>query len=240
MVDYWPTFATGGEDISGANFLMLFNPSTRKLIYKFNLTTITQARYGGFQDLEFDPSGNVYIVGEYPSCILRVDSKGKDITNWYLNTTAANHTIAGFTGLAAKEWTLLASHSSEGSLFRFDMRKPRGIPHPVRISPAHKIESPDAIQLPPRYNGTVLLVAELFKGVSVFWDRKGKWEAAKYLGLVPWLETTVAVVTAPVQVGDAVYMNLIPFGSAPGGGAGNQTDFLYYDITDKVDALLAK
>jgi hypothetical protein len=33
VVDYWPTFATGGQDISGTNYIMLFDPSTRKLIY---------------------------------------------------------------------------------------------------------------------------------------------------------------------------------------------------------------
>jgi len=237
VVDYWPTFATGGQDLSGANYIMLYDPSTHKLLYKYNLTTVTQGRFGGYGDLEFDPDNNVYVVGGYPSSILKVN-KGKTIDVWYLNKTSiANHTTNGFTGLASNGWTLLASDNASGNLYQFDMRSARGTPVPVRVTPAHKIESSDAIQLPPRYKGTVLLVAELWKGVSVFRDKKGKWEEAEYLGIVDWTDPS-AVVTAPVQIGDGLYMNLIPFGSAPGGGAGNLTNFLYYDITDKVEKLL--
>jgi hypothetical protein len=236
VVDYWPTFATGGQDISGTNYIMLFDPSTRKLIYKHNLTTITQGRFGGFQDVEYDPDDNVYVVGTYPSSIVRVDSKGKKIEAWYVNDNL-NHTIAGYTGLASKGWTLITSDDSSGNLYSLNMRSARGIPRLIPVTPAHKIESPDAIQLPPRYKGTVLLVAELLKGVSVFRDKKGKWGEAEYLGIVEWTDPSV-VVTAPVQVGDGVYMNLVPFGAAPDGGAGNVTDFLYFDITARVDALL--
>lgn len=217
---------------------MLLDPSTRKLLYKHNLTKITQGRFGGFQDVEHDPNNNVYVVGTYPSSILRVDNRGKKIETWYLDETS-NHTVAGFSGLASKDWILLASDNVSGGFYRFDMRSAHGIPHFITVTPAHKIESPDAIQLPPRYKGTVLLVADLRKGVSVFRDKKRKWEEAEYLGTVEWTDPS-AVVTAPVQVGDGVYMNLVPFGAAPGGGAGNVTDFLYFDITAEVDALLQK
>ncbi|KAF2281579.1 uncharacterized protein EI97DRAFT_473213 [Westerdykella ornata] len=236
VVDYWPTILTGGVDMSGTNYIMLLDPETRKLLYNFNITTVTQGRASGYQDVEFDPDDNVYVVGTYPSSIVKVDSKGKNLGIWYLDDKI-NSTVAGFTGLAANGWTLLASHSSEGNLYRLDMRSKRGKPELISVAPPHKIDTPDAIQLPPRYKGTVLLVAELFKGVSVFRDKTGKWKNAEYRGLVEWTDPG-SVVTAPVQVGDAVYMNLVPFGAGPGGGAGNATEFLYYDITAQVDALL--
>jgi hypothetical protein len=186
--------------------------------------------------VECDPDNNVYVVGTYLSSIVRVDGKGKKIEAWYLNDNL-NYTIAGYTGLASKGWTLLASDDASGNLYRLNMRSARGIPRLVPVTPAHKIESPDAIQLPPRYKSTVLLVAELLEGVSVFRDKKGKWEEAQYLGIVEWTDPSV-VVTASVQVGDGIYMNLVPFGAAPDGEAGNVIDFLYFDITARVDALL--
>ena len=238
IVNYWPTIATFGRDLNGTNFIMLFDPATRKVLYKHNLTDITHNRFGGFQDLEHDPDNNVYIVGTFPSSILRVDSKGKKIETWYLNDKPIlNATNGGFTGLSATGWTLLASDRGTGKLNRLDMRSRRGTPQVIPVTPPYTIENPDAIQLPPKYKGIVLLVAELFKGVSVFRDKKGKWEKAEYLGIVPWTDPII-VVTAVVQVGDAIYMNLLPFGPGEGGGAGNETRFLYYDITAKVDALL--
>jgi hypothetical protein len=240
LVNYWPTLLTGGKDVSGTNFIMLYNPTTRELLYKHNLSTITHNRFGGFQDLEHDPENNVYIVGTQPSSILKVNSKGTKIETWYLNDyPVLNTTIAGFTGLASTGWLLLASDRASGSLYRLNMHAPRGNPQPILVTPPYKIENPDAIQLPPRYKGTVLLVAEVFKGVSVFRDKRGTWEKAEYLGRVEWTHPIV-VVTAPVQVGDAIYMNLLPFGSGVDGGAGNETNFLYFDITAQLEALLQK
>lgn len=219
---------------------MLFDPSTHEVLYKHNLSTVTRNRFGGFQDLEHDPDNNVYIVGTQPSSILKVDNKGKKIETWYLNDTPVlNATIAGFTGLASTGWTLLASDRESGNLYRLNMRSRRGSPQVIPVTPPHRIQSPDAIQLPRRYKGTVLLVAEVFTGISVYRDKTGKWEKAEYLGTVEWIHPTI-VSTAPVQVGDGVYMNLLSFGSGVGGGAGNETEFLYYDITAQVDALLKK
>lgn len=236
VVDYWPTIETGGVDMSGTNYIMLLDPKARKVLYNFNITTVAQGRASGYQDMEFDPDDNVYVVGTYPSSIVKVDNKGKGLKIWYLDNKV-NSTVAGFTGLASNGWTLVASHSSEGNLYRLDMRSEHGKPELVSVNPPHKIEVSDAIQIPPRYKGTVLLVAELFKGVSVFRDKKGTWKEAEYLGLIEWTDPG-SVVTAPVQIGDAVYMNLPPFGAGPGGGAGNATEFLYYDFTAQLDALL--
>lgn len=76
VVDAGAAFNTGGQDISGTNYIMQWDPATRKLLYKHNLTTITQGQYGAFQDIEFDPDNNVYVVGTFPSSIMRVSAKG--------------------------------------------------------------------------------------------------------------------------------------------------------------------
>ncbi|KAF2703365.1 hypothetical protein K504DRAFT_473936 [Pleomassaria siparia CBS 279.74] len=241
VVDAGAAFNTGGQDISGTNYIMQWDPETRSLVYKLNLTTITQAQYGGYQDIEQDPENNVYVVGTYPSSILKVDPKGKKVETWYLDDNL-NHTIAGYGGLAAKDWTLITNDEASGNLYRFDMREKYGSPVAIKTTPPHVINLTDAIQLPRKYHGTVLLVAERGQGVSVYRDLKSEWRTAEYLGLVEWPETT-RITTAPVQVGDALYFNLEPFGD-PGldgpGTAGNRTDFLYVDISEKVGALLEK
>ena len=241
VVDAGAAFDTWGQDISGTNYIMQWNPSTRKLTYKHNLTTITQGRWGGPQDIEFDPDDNVYVVGTFPSSIMRVDSKGKKVETWYLDDNL-NHTIAGYGGLASNGWTLITNDHDTGDLFRFDMRAKKGTPTKIRVKPEHKIQNTDAIQLPRRYKGTVLLVAENGIGMSVYRDKKGEWKEAEFLGIVPWADAA-APATAPLQIGDGVYLNIIQFGDAGLGGpgtAGNRTDFPYVDITAQVDALLKK
>lgn len=151
-----------------------------------------------------------------------------------------NHTIAGFAGLASKDWTLITNDEASGSLYTFDMRLKHPTPIPITVHPAHKIGRTDAIQLPRRYKGTVLLVAELGLGISVYRDKKGKWKEAEYLGMVEWTDQGT-LSTAPLQVGDDIYLNLIPFadeGLEGPGTAGNRTDFLYLDVTKRVDELL--
>jgi hypothetical protein len=241
VVDAGAAFNTGGQDISGTNYIMQWNPKTRKLLYKHNLTEITQGKYGAFQDIEHDPDNNVYVVGTFPSSIMRVDAKGKKIETWYLDDNL-NHSIAGFGGLATHDWTLITNDEASSSLYRFDMRAAHGKPVPIPSTPPHKLGRMDAIQLPRKYHGTVLLVSENGLGVSVYRDKKSEWVEAEYLGLIPWADQSFWT-TAPLQVGDAVYANLEPFGdeglNGPG-TAGNRTDFLYWDITAKVEALLKK
>lgn len=57
-------------------------------MYKLNLTAITEGKYGAFQDVEQDPNGNVFVVGTYPSSILKVGKNGKELLRgMYLNPT---------------------------------------------------------------------------------------------------------------------------------------------------------
>jgi len=246
VVDAWVAFETGGVNVSGTNTIMQWNPKTKSVTYKLNLTALTKGKYGGFQDVEQDPDSNVYIVGTYPSSILKVDKHGKSLEAWYSPPPPINTTEAGISGLAAKDWILLANDKNSGQLWRFDMRDKKGAPTPIPLTPNTVIGEggvTDAIYLPPKYGGTVLLVAEDLLGIKVFRSKDGKWKKAEYLGLVPGTDIPNLFVVASVQVGDGLYMVEVPFGNqnqVPGTDAGPQSEFPFPDITAQVEALLAK
>ena len=184
VVDAGASFNTGGQDISGTNLLLLWDPVTKKEVYRLNLTETTQGSYGGFQDVEFDKSGNIYVVGTFPSSILRVENNGTRVNEWY--KSRGNHTVTGFSGLAAAGDILLANDntvSPNGSLVKFDMSVSKGTPTTVPISPPRSIKGSDAIYLPPKYNGTVLLLAVDASGVEVLRSKDG-WATAEGLGQV--------------------------------------------------------
>lgn len=242
IADAANAFPSEGKDISGTNWLLKFDPKSKELLYKINLTETSQAKYGGFQDIEQDPDSNVFVVGTWPGSILKVDKDGKKVTPWYLPEKIVQ-TEKGIGGIAALDYLLLAQGDASGKIWRFDLKAEKGVPQPVTITSGnHSFSASDAIYLPPKYKGTVLLVAEDTVGISIFKSADAKWEKAEFKGLVPIGTVDAGTsITAPVQVGDGVYMVLEPFGDEGIGGpgtAGNRTDFLFRDITDEVDAFL--
>ncbi|WYZ35480.1 hypothetical protein EsH8_X_000127 [Colletotrichum jinshuiense] len=235
-----------GSDVSGPNIAMLLDPKTREVLYEVNLTETTQGQYGGFADLEHDPDGNVYINSMFPGSILKLDrSNGRNppkVTEWFLSQPR-DTSIDGFGGLAAKDWTLLTHDNSDGRLLKFDMRSPEGSPVTIPVTPSHIFLDSDASYLPPKYKGTVLLIAG-GPGIRVLRSKNGNWDTAEYLGTV--LKTSfglsdIHLATAAVQVGDGLNMVVLPTGDTvvPGTLAGNRTEFPFYDITDQVEELLA-
>lgn len=146
VVNAGAAFDTGGQNISGTNLLLLWDSAARKELYRVNLTETTKGVYGGFQDIEFDKAGNIYVVGTFPSSILRVENNGTRVNEWFQSN--GNHTITGFQGLAAVGDILLANdnaHFSNSSLVKFDMTAPKGLPTAVPISPPKSITGSDAI-----------------------------------------------------------------------------------------------
>lgn len=238
VADAADAFDTSGANISGTNWILQWDPKSRKVLYKLNLTEAVDGKYGGYQDVEQDPEGNVFVVGTYPSSILKVDKHGKTVTPWYLSPPPINQTIAGLCGLAAKGWLLLGNDNTHDQLLKFDMRDKIGIPVIVPHYPNVDISITDAIYFPPKYEGTVLLVSQDIAGIAVLRSKDGKWDWAEYLGLVPnLLNGTFAV--APVQVGDGLYIVSVPFDPiVPGTTSGNRTLFPFVDITKEVEKLL--
>ncbi|KAG4433132.1 hypothetical protein IFR05_011374 [Cadophora sp. M221] len=243
VVDAAAAFQTTPPDVSGTNLIMLWDPKTRELLYKVNLTDTTHGKYGGFQDVEQDPDGNVYVVGTFPGSILKVDKmrgwKSPKVTPWYVSQPV-NTNRTGLGGLAVNDWTLLSNDNDGGKLLKFDMRSSAGKPTVIPLTPNHTFTFSDAIYLPPKYKGTVLLLAEDGPGITVLRSKSGKWDKAEFLGTVPKNLPDSDFVTAAVQVGDGLYMVVVPFGDpiVPGTQAGNRTDFPVYDITAQVEKLL--
>lgn len=147
VVDAGDAFNSFGANISGTNYIMQRNPYTEKLTYKINLTQTTQGKYGGYQDVQQDPDDNVYVVGTYPSSILKVSCDKKTVTPWY-EALPDISTNVGLTGLASKDWILLGSDFGSGQLFKFDMKAAKGVPHVIPTTPPQNFSLPDAIHLP--------------------------------------------------------------------------------------------
>lgn len=240
VVDAGAAFNTGGKDISGTNLLLLWDPVAKKELYRLNLTETTHGTYGGFQDVEFDSRGNVYVVGTFPSSILRVEKNGSVINEWYKSN--GSHETTGFSGLAVTKDIIISNDNAftpNGRLIKFDLTLPKGIPVPVPITPTVSISGSDAIQLPPKYNGTVLLAAVDASGVQVLRSKDGLWNEAESLGLVSNKVPAAngGFVTGTIQVGKRLYMIEEFFGDAQ---PGTRTAFPFIDITDEVEALVRK
>lgn len=251
VVDAAAAFITAGADVSGDNLLIKYDPDRKQVLWTVNLTETTQGKYGGFQDIAHDSRGNTYVVGTYPSSILRVDKKGRNVIPWYPPPTT-DTTLAGFTGLSAVGDTLVVGDINNGStndakFFRFDLKKNRGIPIPIPRSPLTPINLPDAIHFPPKYGGKVLIVAEDLKGITVLKSDDG-WKTAKNVGSIPYNKTLYpdGLVAFSTQIGGGfgqkLYMPILFFSpdNVPGTLAGNRTDWPMIDITSQVDGFLSR
>lgn len=244
LVDSAAPWATGGADVSGTNLVMKLDSHTGQTLWTVNLTEVSQGRYGGFQDVETDARGNTYIVGTFPSSILRVDPAGRAAVPWYPPQTT-DTTVDGYGGLVAVGDTLL-TNDGDGRIYRFDMRAAQGSPTLVPTVPEVLYNDTDAIYAPPRYDGKVLLVSSHAAGIQVLRSRDARWHVAEYLGTIPNLDTPVAAgseVTAAVQMGsNAVYIidEFFTDPWVPGLTAGNRTLFPMPDITDQLEELLSR
>lgn len=232
------TFDSLGQNITGPNYFLQFDPKTRSVLYELNLATAVDGKYSGYQDVEQDPHGNIYVSGTFPSSILKVKADGSKVTPWYLSTPY-NHTIPGLSGLAAYGWLLLSFDRTAEQLVKFDMRHKTGTPIIVPQHPFGNISTSDAIYLPPRYNATVLLIARNDLGLAVLRSKDAKWNSAEYLGVVPNTDNT-SYTTGAVQIGDGVYIitDFVGFVTTPGSNSGNKTSFTWTDVTEKIDELL--
>jgi hypothetical protein len=242
LINAGAAFVTNPPDVSGTNIIKKFDPRTKKFLWSLNITEVSQGHYGGFNDVTADPHGNTYVVGTFPSSIMRVKKQGTKIIPWYPPQTT-NTSIGGYTGIASREDTIVVLDAGVGKLYRFDATAAKGTPVLIPHFPARKIEDGDGIHLPVKFGGKVLLVAEHSKGVSVLRSRDGRWEKAEHLGTVPnppglppdW------IVVSTTQIGDRLYIVNDWFADpwVPGTVAGNKTSFPMVDITAQVDRLLA-
>lgn len=242
--------------MSGSNILIKYDLAASAIVWQRNLTELTQGRYSGYQDIEYDRDGNIYVIGTFPGTILRVGKDGTGLSEWCLPpaSRAANTTVSGFTGVVSirEEDVLIVNNNADGQMYRFDnvSASPTGRPVLIpRTAPngsaaAAMVATGDALLLPAKYKNTVLLVSEDAAGVTVLRSRDGRWGSAETLGTVS-NDVGAAmggVVPATIEIGgDKIFSVEEFFADAPlvaGTNAGNRSAFPMVDITAQVDALL--
>ncbi|GAB1192588.1 hypothetical protein APSETT444_001781 [Aspergillus pseudonomiae] len=187
IVDAGAAFDTQGQDISGDNFLVKVDPRHGQVLWRKNLTEVTNGVYGGYQDAAHDAHGNTFVVGTFPASIIKVGPNGSTAIPWYLQPQP-NQTVPGLSGLAARGDILLGTDGSDGQLYRFNMTEEMGhkVHVPLKGSNATRIgNSLDGILLPKQFNGTVLLVSDTTDGTAVLRSADGLWTSAEMVGTVP-------------------------------------------------------
>lgn len=254
LLDAAAPFNTGGADVSGSNILIKYDLTTDKVIWQRNITElVTQGRFGAFQDLEYDRNDNIYVVGSYPGTVLKVDPNGNGLAPFFVPTTV-NTTVPGFGSLASSREKdfLLTNNNADGQIYRFDAVSGASSGKPVLVPrkdagtgvDSVPLAPSDAILMPAKYKGTILLVAMDAVGTAVLRSKDGTWASAETLGTVSNIvpEAMGGMVSAVVQIGpDKIFSNQ-EFFSDPlvaGTNAGNRTAFPLLDITAQVDAFVA-
>ncbi|KAE8337938.1 hypothetical protein BDV24DRAFT_153957 [Aspergillus arachidicola] len=243
IVDAGAAFDTQGQDISGDNFLVKVDPGHGQVLWRKNLTEVTNGVYGGYQDAAHDTHGNTFVVGTFPASIVKVGPNGSTAIPWYLQPQP-NQTVPGLSGLAAKGDILLGTDGSDGQLYRFNMTEEMGhkIHVPLRGRNATRIgNSLDGILLPKQFNGTVLLVSDTTDGTVVLRSADGLWTSAEMVGTVPNLYASQNGFSVDnVEIGGSLYSVTEFFldEKVPGTLAGNRTHFPLVDITQPVLRLL--
>ncbi|KAE8334141.1 hypothetical protein BDV24DRAFT_174289 [Aspergillus arachidicola] len=242
IVDAGAAFDTEGQDISGDNFLVKLDTSSAEVLWRKNLTEVTNGVYGGYQDAVHDAYGNIFVLGTFPSSIIKVNANGSTAIPWYLQPHA-NHTVHGLTGLASSGDILLATDASDGQLYQFNVTEELG--HRVRVHLQGNQTSigsgSDGILLPSQFNGTVLLVSDNIDGTFVLRSTDGFWTSAEVLGVVPNIYGSQNGSTVDsLEIGGSLYSVIEWFrdDKVPGSLAGNRTQFPLVDITNDVLALL--
>ncbi|KAH0591688.1 hypothetical protein MHUMG1_10571 [Metarhizium humberi] len=243
-------WTTGGKVISGDTWLIKVDLKTGLELWRSNLTTALDGKYGGYQDVAHDAVGNSYVIGTFPGSILKVDPSGETVTPWYVSDET-DTTVTGFTGIVYLGTKFLTTYGKKGQVQRWNSCGEQGKPTTVPIGTAGTPPTPDAvlenieaITLPKKYEGKVLLVASNTKGVYVL-RSNDEWETAENLGEIPnkYAESGGVVVTT-VQVEDRLYAVLEYFDDiknpVPETVAGNRTEFPLQDITSAVGELLKK
>ncbi|PMB69303.1 Major allergen Mal f 1 [Beauveria bassiana] len=235
-------FDTSGVDISGTNFLVQYDLTKREVEWKRNLTEISKGVYGGFQDMEHDPEGNSFVIGTFPSSIIKVSANNSKAEPWFVDV-GKNTTVHGFTGIAAfnEGRNILVSDNERGQILRFDTSAEKGEPVVVTLkSGTEPIGSDlDGAILPSIYENKVFLVSDDILGTIVL-RSEDNWETAEKVGVVPnRLGSVNGFATATVQIVDRIYAVTEWFLDNAPGGSLNRTSFPFYDITDDINKLLA-
>ena len=252
VIDAGAAFNTYGSDVTGEQYLVKYDVILQKEVYRANFTRLTHQKFGGFQDVEYNNHGDAFVVGTFPSSLVRLSGpNGYDMEVWYGPNGTAHQGELGLSGLAAiKEKDILISNAySSNELFKFKMSDKKGHPVKIPITPAGTVfGNTDGIRLHPKYNNKILLVARNDGGVAVFRSKDGEWNQAEYLGSVanptePASSSKKAradgfggqTSTQSIQISNSIYVTSEFFQTNH--EAGDQSEFPMGDITAAVEKL---
>ncbi|EGX94116.1 hypothetical protein CCM_02387 [Cordyceps militaris CM01] len=233
-------FDTSGENVSGTNLIVQYNLAKKRVEWTQNLTAVSNGAYGGFQDIEHDAAGNSFVVGTFPSSIIKITADGKTPKLWF-GPSGTNTTAHGFTGIAAfnDARSALVPDGQTGQVVRFDLTAETGEPVTVTLDSTEAIgKDLDGGYLPPLFKDTVFLVSDNALGTIVL-KSEDQWKTAKKVGVVPNpLGTENGFHVATVQIVDRIYAVTEWFLDNTPEVALNRTAFPFVDITDSINKLL--
>ncbi|OAA58746.1 TRI14-like protein [Cordyceps fumosorosea ARSEF 2679] len=239
VINAGAAFDTLGKDLSGNNFLVKYDLKTNQTIFTANLTAVSNGAYGGFQDVQHTKKGDSFVLGTYGrSSILRVSADGSKVIPWFVGPPLGSSD--GFSGLALRGHNLIVANQADGQLYRFDTRREEGVPVRIPLGSGNETigQDLDAVYMPPRYDGRILLVSRYNLGTVVLRSRDASWRVAEKLGTIPNpYREQGALSVATVEMGARLYsVNLFSSDAkVQGSNAGNRTDSPLQDISDEVE-----
>ncbi|KYK57400.1 hypothetical protein DCS_04409 [Drechmeria coniospora] len=247
-INHGAPFETGGKDISGDSFIVALNLESGKEDYRVNLAKTSKGRYGGFQDIAHASDGTAFVVGTYPTSILRINPNGDKVDEWFASPLNKTSTTAGFTGIVPHNGWLVVSDDESGKLFRLDMTKEKGTPEEVAWTGKTETNARvgtalDGAFLPPKYSGMILLV-NCEQGTVVVRSSDTEWKQAEIIGTIANKHAgDGGSATCTSQIEDRVFVVTEFFGDAKKAEngttiVGSRVDFPLHDITDELEQIV--
>ena len=239
VVDNGDAFFSNGLNVSGPDYLLTMDLSTKKVTNQLHLNN---GLYAGYADAELGPDGNTYVLGTYKSNVLRV-TPDKKISTFYVEGPLGPPRLYGFTGITHVGDALIVNNNIIGQFLRFNIGDEEGTPVVIKQTPYHEFTTSNVLNLPERYEDTIMLATENATpdhpsgGVGVFRSRDKLFHEVEFLGFIP-SRLTQALATSARQMADRIYVVSVYTDGANITVAGHTKEFVFQDITEEVDSLV--
>lgn len=246
MLNAGAAFDTQGKDRSGENNLVVWDLKANQPKFIVDLSKFAEKQYSGFQDMEHDAVGNVFVMSTFGGSLYRVGIDDEKVEKWWGSEPGASS--PGLTGLAKfGEDTLVVVDASEKQLFRHSM-KDEGKDQRTQVKLQGELTPDlDGAYFPPKHDQKCLLVSDNTNGTIVV-RSDDNWETAEIRGIIPNKfstivppETKMGYSVATVQMGERIFAITEWFTDAEKEGnlavPGTREEFPMIDITEEVGKL---
>ncbi|KEY64044.1 Tri14 [Stachybotrys chartarum IBT 7711] len=239
VVDNGDAFFSNGLNVSGPDYLLTMDLSTKEITHQLHLNN---GLYAGYADAELGTDGNTYVLGTYTANILRV-TPDKKLSTFYVEKPLAPPRLYGFTGITHVGDTLIANNNIIGQFVRFSVHDDEGTPIIIKQTPYHNFTTSNVLNLPEKYEDTILLATENATpehpsgGVGVFRSQDKLFHEMEFLGFIP-SRLNQALATSARQMADRIYVVSVYTDGANITVAGHTSKFVFQDFTEEIDALV--